>query len=94
MRALCRTTRRTRINSTLPVRVLASTDASPDMAARAAATASAGSDFATPPADLSFGPVDLDDLDTLAVQVPGQASPIPAGPLDAHEDDLAEALQP
>jgi hypothetical protein len=45
LRALSRTSLNTGNDSTAPVRVFASTEASPDNAARAAAIASAGSDF-------------------------------------------------
>jgi hypothetical protein len=45
LRALERATRSTRMDSTLPFRVLARLLARPDSAARAASTASRGSDF-------------------------------------------------
>lgn len=93
LRAEDRATRSTRIASTFPSRDLASPRASPDCAARAADTASWGSDL-PPAATLTVRSVDLHDHDSFAVQVPGEPGAVAAGALDAHQLDLTERSQP
>ncbi len=94
LRAEDRATRSTRMASTLPFLVLASPLASPDCAARAAATASSGSDFSPPPAALAVGPVDFDHGDALVVEEAGQPGAVGTGALDTHQLDHAERAEP
>ncbi len=50
--------------------------------------------LAAQPACLAVGPVDLDDLDALPAQVPGQPGAVGAGALDTDLVDLAVAAHP
>jgi len=73
--------------------------ASPESTARAAASAVGGVRLAPSMPGLAVGAVDLDDGAAGAAQVPGQASPIGAGPLDAEPrrgvtEGLGPAQQP
>jgi hypothetical protein len=43
---------------------------------------------------LAVGPVDLDDVDVIAPQEPGETSAVGTGALDANRCDLAEGFEP
>jgi hypothetical protein len=83
-----------RIASTAPSRPFGAPAARPDCAARAALTASSGPGLALAAAVPAVGAARLDDLDAGACHVPGQASPVAAGPFDADEGDGPETAQP
>ena len=67
--------------------------ARPDWAARAALTASSGSDLPCRWRSCR-SPVDLDDPDTGSGHVPGQARAVAAGALDTDQGDGPEPAQP
>jgi hypothetical protein len=84
-----------RIASTEPSRPFGAPIALPDCAARAALTASRGSDL-PPAAVLPVGAIHLDDPDAGCRHLAGQASAVAAGPLDpgqAHGPEPAQPLQ-
>ena len=82
-RALRLATISDRIASTAPSRPFGTPAARPDKAARAALTASSGPGLAVPAPVLPAGPVNLHDPDAARREVPGQASAVAAGALDA-----------
>jgi len=78
----------TRIASTLPSLLLAEPVAVPDRAARAAATASTGSDLPLSMPGLTVGSINLYDTDTGPGQVAGEADTVGAGALHTHQGEL------
>src|ERR687897_647925 len=83
-----------RMASTLPSRVLPAPWARPDSAARAASTASAGSDLPVRRRALRVGAVASDPRDARGAPRPRQAASIRAGALDPDLGDVAEGAQP
>ena len=101
MRALTRAwraerlaTRRTRIASTEPSFVLGMLFARPLSAARAASTASRGSDFPERRRSARFGRSTSMTLDAVAEEKARQPGSIRTGPFDTDLSDFAEALEP
>src|SRR5258708_39937292 len=82
LRALRLATISARIASTAPSRPFGAPRARPDCAARAALTASSGSDLPAAAAVLPVRPVHLDDPDTSGCHVPGEAGAVAARALD------------
>ena len=87
-------TTRTRMASTAPSLLLALPWARPDCAARAASTASRGSDLPALAPGLAVLAVHLDDVDPGSGEEAGDAGPIGARALHTDLADLAEGLQP
>jgi hypothetical protein len=82
------------MDSTFPSLVLASPEASPDRAARAAEMASSGSDLPFAPPALPIGSVNFDDADPFSLEMPGQPRSIGTCSFDADQLDRAEVAQP
>ena len=93
-RALRLATISARIASTAPSRPFGAPRARPDCAARAALTASSGSDLPCPAPVLPVRAVHLHDPDTGRGDVAGQAGAVAAGPLDPDQADGPEPAQP
>lgn len=68
--------------------------ARPDWAARAAETASSGSELALAPTILAIGPVHFDDPDARGLEVPAEPGPVAPRPFDPDEAHFAERAQP
>ena len=79
----------TRIASTSPSRLFGRPNAWPDSAARAAATASTGSDLPFAASDLPVRSIDLDDADPGSGQMPAQPGAVGPGAFHADDVDLA-----
>lgn len=94
LRALERATRNTRIISTRSSPALGVPVASPEMTARAAASASAGSDLAVDPSGLAVRADHLYDSAVASSQVPGEGGTVGAGALYPERFDTAERVGP
>jgi Winged helix-turn helix len=92
--AVVRATRSERSISAPPSAALGRTVTSPACTARAAASASNGSDLPRPAAGGPVGSVDLQHDLACLVQEAGQGGPVAAGALDAEGLDVAESLCP
>ena len=93
-RALRLATISARIASTVPSRPFGAPRARPDCAARAALTASSGSDLPCPAPVLAVRAVHLHHPDAGPGDVAGQASAVAAGALDPDQADGPEPAQP
>jgi hypothetical protein len=82
------------MDSTFPSLVLASPEASPERAARAAEMASLGVGLALEPPPLSIGTVDFDDPDPLGLEMTGEPGTIGPRPFDTDQHDGAEVGEP
>ena len=89
-----RATRKARIASTAPFRVFGCPAAWPDCAARAAATASTGSDLPWLRRSWRLGRFTSTTLTPLGVQEARESRSVAAGPFDADTLDRTESAQP
>ena len=87
-------TTRTRIASTEPSLLLALPWARPERTARAASTASSGSDLPLWVSGLAVLAIDFDDVDSSSGEVTSDAGPIGPGPLHADFADFSEGFEP